>query len=166
MKPSRAMITGELSWAFVALCYAWAGSGWWPAHERGALYSLLLQRGESPALWSLLLGVPAIALIVLDLREWSCHKYTHYDPRRPVVIGWLEASAVWRGRFCLALIFGWFYMVKAIVVGLAALNAALFISIGGCFFAGWFYVENRRVRRQIRKLAGSQHAQSHQGAAH
>lgn len=140
MKPSRGMISGELSWAFVALCV-----GLQP-YTSSWLYSRLLETRSPPELWSALLIVPALGLIVIGIVElakhgsWSCVE--------------VARSARWRGRLCLTSTLGWLYMVKVLAVDLnrVSVSTSMLFALGGVVFMSWFYKENRRARREIRKF--------------
>lgn len=149
LKPSRQMITGEISWAFIALAYAWSGSGGWP-FEPGPLHRLV-ERSNSPVLWMIMMGLPGALLALLAMKEWLSNRCSvPYEERWGLLK--LEKSAIWRGRACLALLFSWFYMIKVILDGRSAegANTSMAIAVGGVVFMGWFYVENRRVRRDVR----------------
>lgn len=147
MKPSRAMISGELFVAYVALCYAWAGSGAWPLHAVPAA-------SAHPMLLALLLGIPALALMAIAATEWVAHDVDQPD-------SWLERLALrfWRGdlqsadlrgKLCLTLLAGWLYMAKLTLSSSPGANASSLIAIGGVAFCLAFYLENRRVQREIR----------------
>lgn len=139
MKPSRAMISGEMSWAFVALAFAWAGV------TQGSYLNRLLEQHAEPLLWGVLLAGPALVLMALSVREWIAH-----SSRRCWGIVELEASARWRGRLCLALIAGWLYMLKIAATFSSGANATSAVALGGVVFMLWFYIQNRRVQREIR----------------
>ena len=143
------MITGEMSWAFVALCFAVAGSGVAPFGD-GPMYQALAKKA-SPLLWCVLIGGPAIALMFTSAAEWCAHN----NGCRGLVARWsifqIERSAIWRGRFCLALLCGWGYMLKVLIVDLARPSVMQPIAAGAILFMWWFYKENRRVRREIRR---------------
>jgi hypothetical protein len=148
MSPSRAMISGELSWSFVAVCFAIAGSGI-PRLGVGSLHQALKEHA-SPLLWAVLLGAPAACLFAVSLREWCAHS----NACRRSLQRWspfqLDRSAMWRSWCCLASIFGWLYIFKVLVSDLHRASVLAVIALGACIFMGWFYKENRRVRREIR----------------
>lgn len=146
--PSRAMISGELSWSFFAFWFALAGSGV-PWLGRGALYQALVQHA-SPVLWGVLLGVPAVCLFLVSLREWCAHTNAcrRDEPRWSVFQQ--DRSAMWRARLCLLSLLSWLYMVKVLVADLHRISVLLPVAMGGCVFMWIFYKENRRVRREIR----------------
>lgn len=153
MKPSRAMIPGELSWAFLSLCYALAGSGI-PPFGAGSLYYALNEHA-SPELWALLLAVPALVLIWAASREWFAHhRCCSGDEGACWLPSQLYHSAKIRGWCCLWSIPGYGYMLKVLVHDLQRASVLAVIAAGGCVFMWWFYVENRRVRREVRKHGG------------
>jgi hypothetical protein len=154
MKPSRAMITGEISWAFVALCFAWSGSGLWPMQST-YLHDLLDQRAQD-VWWTLFIGVPSLGLFVVSLREYV----GSYDRRRAPrarAQRWplekLERSAHIRGWLCATLAFSWTYIAYMLLKLSARPSAILPVAVGGAVFAIWFLIENRRVQRECRKRA-------------
>lgn len=151
MKPSRAMIPGEISWAFIALAFAWAGSGAWPL-EPGPLYRMVAKHAH-PWIWGALLGAPALVLMWVSAREWRA--YCCRRVPRCWSLHELEASARRRGRLCLALLAGWLYMLKIAGGAIHGTSATAAVAAGGIAFMLWFYVENRRVQREIRVQNGS-----------
>lgn len=148
MRPSRAMITGEVSWAYIALCFAWAGAGGWPL-EPTWLYYALLKAGHQ-VVWPLVMSIPALLLTVTSMREWCAHGVT---ARR--VGGWglvaLDQSAKMRARLCLLMVLSWAYMLYMLPAVSEGMNVLEAIAAGGCGITWWFYKENRRVRREIRQ---------------
>lgn len=160
MKPSRAMITGEISWAFVALCFAWSGSGLWPL-ETSYLYFMLHQQGLA-YWWALIIGAPSCALFCVSLLEYVSTHDRRRDPLRLHESRWpptrLERSARLRGRLCAALLLSWVYMAYFMVKLSARPSAILPVAIGGAVFALWFLIENRRVQRECKR-------RSHPGSA-
>lgn len=146
--PSRGMISGEISWAFFAVCFAYAGSGIPPFHD-GPLYLALSARAE-PLLWSLLLALPSITLFALDARELVAHRRCISDCAHCWTCDELARSAMLRGRLCLALLLGWGYMLH-VMAHATKFSVLALIAAGGCVFMWWFYKENRRVRREIHK---------------
>lgn len=161
MKPSRAMIPGEISWAFIALAYAWAGAGAWPL-QPGSLY-YVVSRHAHPALWGLLLGVPALLLMLASAREWAAHFRACGDYTQRWSVEELHRSAQLRGRLCLALIAGWGYMIKIAAGITSGANATSVVALGGVLFMLWFYIENRRVQREIRCQAAAAYRAAPQG---
>jgi hypothetical protein len=148
MKPSRAMIPGEISWAFIALLYV--ASALWPD---SVLHDRLVSMGMvSLMLWTTLLGVPSIWLMFVSSREWVAHCQACKGNAQRWTIFETDRSAMLRGRLCLALLLGWAYMLHVILSGDVFKGAIIStgISGGGCVFMLWFYKENRRVRREIR----------------
>lgn len=149
MKPSRMMITGEISWAWVALAFAWSGSGIWPFDE--SYLNRILGRQEIDDLWAALVGVPALVLLYFSIREWVVHRWQSPDPRKRWTMIQLDRSTRMRGRMCLALLFSWAYVIYVLVNTQAKPSALILVALGGAFFQGWFWLENRRVQRDIRK---------------
>lgn len=145
MKPSRAMITGELSWAWVALSFAWAGSGLWPFGE-SYLHAALDKKGLDEV-WSVLVGAPAALLMYFSAREWMS--------QHVIGVSWtevqLDMSARLRGSLSLALAFSWFYVIYVMVATPGRPSPLLLIGMGGAFFMLTFWIENRRVQRDIKK---------------
>lgn len=145
MKPSRAMLTGELSWAFVAVCVAWAGSGLWPM-EGTHLHSILYT-WKYDYLWTGLIGIPALALLWVSAKEhFLCHNQPNFWD-----LGKINASASLRGRLCLMLAFTWAYILYVMVNVVAEYSTLTLVSLGGVVFCLWFWTENRRVQRDFRK---------------
>lgn len=133
MKPSRAMIPGEILCSLLGCVLAWFGG-----IESGWLHSVLAARNES-LIWLVLLGVPCLVSLVLGIREllnwptWGLVKR--------------EATARWRGRAVLWQGLCWFY---AIYFGFD--HGALMIGWIGivCFsYCVWSYLQNRRACREI-----------------
>lgn len=153
MKPSRSMITGELSWAWIAFAFAWSGSGFWPFGD-SYLYRVL-GRQDLDELWSIAVGVPALLLMFFSLREYAAHRWPPADPYKRWSIVQLDQSARIRGRMCLALLFSWAYVVYVLTNTQARPSALILIALGGVLFMGWFWTENRRVQRDIRKQTTS-----------
>lgn len=134
MKPSRAMIPGEILCSAIGLIMAWFGG----MHD-GWLHAVLAARGEQ-WLWMALLGSSSLASMVLCLREYTRWK----------TWGWvrLEQTARWRGR---AVLWQGLCWLHAVYFGYDY-GAPLIGSIGSaCFaFCVWAYLENRRTCREIR----------------
>lgn len=148
MKPSRAMIPGELFAAYVALAYAWAGAGGWPMTPGPIAH--LVAAHANPVLWLALLGAPALLLIGVSGGEWFAHRRACADCTLRWSFDELARSALVRGRLCLALICGWLYLAKLTLQIPSGASAASLVAAGGVAFCVWFYVENRRVQREIR----------------
>ena len=134
MKPSRAMIPGELLCSLLGCLLAWFGGV-----QTGWLNSVLASRNEN-VLWLLLLGVPALVSMTFGLREMLHWPKWNLAKR--------EFTARWRGRAVLAQGVCWFY---AIYFGFDH-GAELIGWIGIICFAYcvWAYLENRRTCREIR----------------
>lgn len=164
MKPSHRMLTGEISWALVALSFVWSGMGGWPL-EASYLHRALDRLGET-ALWSAVLGVPAAVLFFASTREHFAFTHPPADPRKRWSLADLDRSArvrsVCSGLMCLS----WLYIFKVVVElsvlratpngvfeGLRA-NAIMPIALAGAVCTFWFWWENRRVRRDVRKATG------------
>jgi hypothetical protein len=140
-RPSRGMISGELSWAFVALAFAWAGSGLWP-FEGGYLARTLTAKDLDEA-WPWLTLGPSLWLVAASgwelvgnrRRDWPAQKVVH-------AVG----CRFWANT---GLLFCWVYILYALTrLGFAGVLS--FVAAGGCAFAAWFIVENRRVLREFR----------------
>ena len=144
-KPSRAMISGELSWAFMALLLAWSGSGLL-GMEGSFLNRALVARGEFViAYWSVLIGVPALALVFCSGREYLLSKRERWSMEQ------LLRSSRTRFWCCVALAFSWLYMLN-VIWGFGTRTSALRgIALGGLLFTMWFVWENGRVRRECEK---------------
>lgn len=165
MKPSRAMIPGEMSWAFIALIYGWSGSGFLGLLPPGPLHSLVLGVSD-PMLWSLVLIVPALALLVLGFREWHAHIKCGEEDKEPWTLAQVQWSVSWRARLCICMVFSWMYLAKVIFDAMVAHNrygisSLIFVAFGGVVFMWWFYKENRRVKREVRKNTAGITAASH-----
>ena len=107
-------------------------------------------------------GVPAVVLLFMSLREWCAHK------RRIWTMAQVEQSSRIRGRMCLVMVVSWLYMFKVMLAGAIATmfpngvqaldapraNAMLPIALFGAICMLWFWMENRRVQRDVRKATG------------
>lgn len=141
MKPSRAMIPGEIlasSLGMVLAAFGGAIPGW--------LHTVLASRGED-LVWMLLLGTSAMASLVLGVREFLYWKKWNLIERERTAR--LRSRAVlWQGLCWMhAVYFGFDY------------GAPLMGSIGVvCFcFCVWAYLENRRTCREIRYATAAAH---------
>lgn len=153
MKPSRAMITGELSWAWIALGFAWSGSGLWPFGD--SYLHMMLDKRDLDTLWVLAIGVPAALLMFASAREFIAYRWPPENPMRRWTIIQLEWSAKLRGRLCFALAFSWAYVFYVLVNTSTRPSAILPVAVGGFLFMMLFWIENRRVQRDIRKQTSS-----------
>lgn len=153
MKPSRAFITGEISWAYVALAFAWSGIGWWPFEN--AYLAYVLDRREWSWIWCVAMGVPGAALMIASLREHIAFRWPDPNPMRRWSMIQIDKSARLRGRLCLTLAFSWLYAFYVLTVVTKRPGAFLLIAVGGCAFMLAAWVENRRVQRDIRKQTSS-----------
>ena len=134
MKPSRAMIPGEILVSAIGLVLAVFGGlvpGW--------LNAVLMARGEA-WVWMLLLGSASTACIGLGIREHLEWKSWGLVER--------ERTARLRGR---AVLWQGLCWMHAIYFGFDY-GAPLIGSIGVvCFsYCVWAYLENRRTCREIR----------------
>lgn len=134
MKPSRAMIPGEILCSLLGCVLAYFGG----FHD-GWLHSTLDAKNEA-ALWLMLLGGPAIISFIACVREWFDWPVWNLLQR--------EASVHWRARAILIQGLCWLYAVyvsfghEALLLGWISLI---------CFaFCTWAYHENRRTSREIR----------------
>ena len=140
MKPSRAMIPGEILCAAYGVAMAYFGG-----LHHGWLHRTLVERGESVA-WLLLLGIPAAALLVVAVREWTAPS-----------IGLVrrEKFAKWRGKLVGVQGLCWLYAVYfGITQGSSFIGT---LGVIGFLFCTWSYWENRRSGREIRHSSGVLH---------
>lgn len=128
MKPSRAMIPGEILCAALGLVLAYFGAAY-----DGWLHKVLSERGEE-YWWMVLLGGPALIMLVLSTWEWFAGSTSN------------AKFAKWRGRMVAGQGLCWLYAVYFGFDG----RAELIGSIGavGFGFCLWSYWENRRVTRE------------------
>lgn len=165
MKPSHRMLTGELSWSLVALAFVWSGMGGWP-FEPSYLHRALERQGET-WVWCLVIGIPALVLLGASVREYWAIEQWNTDPVRRWTILQFDRSARIRSRCCLAMSASWAYMFK-VMLELAVLqattngvfegvraNAIMPVALFGCVCTFWFWLENRRVQRDVRKATSS-----------
>jgi hypothetical protein len=142
LRPSRAMISGELSWAFVAICFAWAGSSLPPFGD--GYINRVLERHELDEIWPYVTSIPAIVLLMASLAELK------WDWRRRWTPEFLERSAAVRSWANAGLLFSWAYILMMLLkIGFS--GVLLMVAVGGVAFSGWFVWENRRVQRDYRK---------------
>ena len=167
MKPSRYMLTGEISWALVAISFAWSGMGGWPLAE--SYLSRMLGRLDDAGmllttqfLWATVIGIPALILLFVSGREWWAHK------RHAWTMFQVERSSRLRARMCLVMFISWVYMLKVMIEGaimsmfpngaqmfdVPRANAMLPIAFFGALCMLWFWWENKRVMRDVRKATG------------
>lgn len=149
MKPSRAMITGEISWAWVAIAFAYVGAGL-PPFDESYLHLALDKRGID-WLWALAAGAPGLVLLYFSTREYLVYRFPPTDPMLRWTMVEIDHSARVRGRASIALVFSWSYITYASLTTSSRPSVVLPVAIGGAFFSLWFWVENRRVQRDIRK---------------
>lgn len=134
MKPSRAMIPGEILCSLVGIVLAYFGGiydGW--LHD-------VLNRREGAGAWLVMLGIPALAALYLGVREiWY---WRHWGSIRQ------EQSARWRARAVLIQGLCQLYAVYFCFVEGIDLIGSLGVVLFG--FCAWSYLENRRTCREIR----------------
>ena len=148
MKPSRRMIPGEISWAYIALCFAWAGAGFWPFDD--AYLNRVLEKNHWEWLWLVFMGLPAAALMFVSGREHILS--THGRCNSMIEI---DICAKWRARFTLILAGSWLYAVYVLILIQKRPSALMMVALGGLFFMLWAWGENKRVRRDVKKQTGS-----------
>ena len=136
MKPSNRMLSGEIVASLFALGYALIA-----LQPDGYLQKLLLRNDGwiGVLTWSLFIGIPAFTLLVVNVREWS----------RPASM----QGAIWRSRLVLIQGLSWLYAVHIMVSTGRGYSLLMVHAVVGVFFCAWSYIENRRVRREIRLLA-------------
>lgn len=145
MKPARAMIPGEILCSLFAISLAWSGGGFWP-FEPGLLYKILKATDGRNMLWAICLGVPAITLMTLSIREWICG--LSWTPHQ------VRVSSCFRGKMVLAMGLCWIYSLYLLGFHANGANSLLLQTIIASMYCGWSYVENRRVQREVRKKNG------------
>lgn len=145
LRPSRAMISGELSWAAIAFVLGWSGAG--ILGMDGSYLNQVLEREHwlAPALWIIVLGVPAAALFIVSGWEYALSQRQAWPLDR------IERWAAMRARLVSALAFSWLYMLYALDATSARPSALRGLGVLGFAFCAWFVIENRRVRRHCRK---------------
>lgn len=140
-RPSRAMLSGELSWAFIALAFALIGSGLWPYGE-GYLYRVI-ERGGFAASWPWMTIPPSVWLLGTALHELLGNRRRDWPTEKVV------RSVMCRGWANAWLLFCWLYVIYALArIGLVSL--IITVAVGGAAFSLWFIWENRRVQREFR----------------
>jgi hypothetical protein len=161
MKPSHRMLTGEIFGALVALSFAWSGMGGWPL-EPSYLNRALERTGET-VLWAVAIGIPALVLLVVSMREYWAIAHPPADTAKRWSIVEIDRSVRIRAWMCLAMSVSWAYMFK-VMLELSVLretangvfegvraNAIMPIALFGCLCMFWSWLENRRVQRDVRK---------------
>jgi MFS family permease len=158
------MLTGEIFGALVALSFAWSGMGGWPLLP-SYLHRALDRTGETE-LWSIVIGIPALVLLVVSMREYWAIARPPADPAKRWSLIQIDRSVRIRGRMCLVMAASWAYMFK-VMLELSVLrdtanhvfegvraNAIMPIALFGCLCMFWSWLENRRVQRDVRKATG------------
>jgi hypothetical protein len=145
MKPSRAMISGEITTSLFALGYAWSGGLSWP-FEHGPLFNLIAHREGwvGNLTWLFLLGAPALGLILVDSIEWFCSSCW--------TMAKMDQSATLRARLVATQFFSWLYMLHLLMLvhNMSRIPVLAAHAVVGAIMCFWAYWENRRVRREIR----------------
>lgn len=149
LRSSRGMLSGEMSWAFISFCVSIAASG--APIFRGTMH--LLFGGKGPQAWAIAMCAASMCLFVAAFREWLAHRYACWRKK----IGWTtedtNESANVRAWCCGVLLPTWWYLAKIVVDHLGGLPVVSMLSFGASAFLAWSFVENRRVRREIRNGA-------------
>lgn len=130
--PSRQVLSGELMVALFAIAYAFT------AGTPGPLNRFLLEHEGQFGLyvWMTLMGAPSAWLIWADMREWFKPTNNCSSVLRSRLIAWLGCS--------------WLYAAHLMLVTTRPVTLLSFHAVIGCFACAWFYIENRRVRREVR----------------
>lgn len=134
------MIPMEMLAASISFLAALVGGLGIPLGE-GTLHSALAHGGEH-LVWLVLLGAPSVALFILAAREWKM-------PQLKRNAAAVDNSCRWRSRAAGVQALSWIYGLKL----LAAANGASWFGVLSAVmvvFLGWSYIENRRVRREIK----------------
>jgi hypothetical protein len=135
MRPSRQMLSGELVCSLFALAYAIYAV--MPASVLGEL--LLRREGLGGLLaWAMIMGAPAAALATIDAAEWIW----------PTPCG----AVVARARLVLLQGMSWWYALHLMLVMHRPVSLLTLHAAAGALFCAVSYIENRRVRREIRAL--------------
>lgn len=152
MKPSRAMIPAEISWAYIALSLAWSGANMWP-FKITWLNEVLTKAGHD-ILWPVFIVIPAAGLMFFSGREYIASRWPSKDPRKRWSLDRIESSARARGWLSLLLAFSFGYMVYVLSIVGKHPNSIMLIAVGGVVFTLWSWLENRRVQREYREHTG------------
>lgn len=131
LRPSRHMLTGELVLSLFALGYAL--SALIPRH----IQSLILEHEgfEGLHVWVTFMGVSSALLV------WTTYK--------ELISPTMNCSSTLRCRLLLLQGLSWAYTSYLMVIGGHVLSIVTFHSIPAMLLCTWFYLDNRRVRREI-----------------
>lgn len=137
--PSRGMLSGEISWAFIAIALGWGGTGFFP-FEDGYLVRILRENGFDNT-WPLMTLTPSIWLFIVSTRELVANRARAWPVEKAL---WSIQLRFWASAL---LLLCWVYIAYAFSkMGLfGVLNV---IAVGGACFALWSIWENRRVVRE------------------
>lgn len=109
-----------------------------------------LRADDQHVAWPLLVAGPALGLVLVSGREWLS-----YSSDWP--LSELDWSAKFRSWFCLLLIVSWLYILCVLIPtvgpGVEGFNTLIMLAFGGLVFTILFYMENRRLLRDIRDQA-------------
>lgn len=161
MKPSRLMLTGEISWAIVGASFAWSGLGGWPLEQ--SYLNRALERHDGSILWALAIGVPSLLLLAASCWEWAMRLRAERDPRHRLSIVDVERLARIRGRLCFWMALAWLYIFKVTlelstnghaVEEVVRATERIPIALAGALMTFWFWTEGRRVQRDCRNETG------------
>ena len=142
------MIPAEISWAYIAFCFAWAGGGFWPFDD--AYLNRVLERKGWEFLWLFSMGIPALSLMIVSAREL----YLYRKGRCNSLLA-IDLFAKWRSRLSVVLLFSWLYAVFTLHAVQKHPSALKMVAYGGVCFMFWAWLENKRVRRDVRKQTGT-----------
>lgn len=134
MKPSNAMIPGEILCSLIGLVLAYFGG-----IQEGWLNNELVKR-HGDTVWLVCLGLPALLTFAGAMRGWLLAGVWRTED--------VNRNARWRARTVLLQGLCWLYAVYFGFDG----GPPLIGSVGAvCFvFCAWSYHENRRTCREIR----------------
>lgn len=137
-KPSNRMISGEVVASLFALAYAVL------AISPGSYLQRQLLNHDGVVgvmIWSLFLGIPALAMTVVNIFEWN----------KPAS----KCGAIIRSRLSLIQGLSWLYAVHIMMQTGRGYSLLMLHAVIGVTVCAWSYVENRRVRREFRLVGGA-----------